>query len=71
MENLQLNTIEAATKESDLVFYLFGCRVAWLREHDRDALEQLLIAQQSEDTYTRSVAQWLVHGLEKSLPAPA
>lgn len=67
----RLGASEAIRNDSDLILYLFGCRVAWLREQDHTALKQLLIAQRSEDTYTRSVAQWLLHGLEKSLPAPA
>lgn len=62
---------EPAIKDSDVILYLFGCRLAWLREQDHSALEQLLMAQQAEDTYTRTVAQWLLQGIEKSLPLPA
>lgn len=67
----RLRASEAIVKDSDLILYLFGCRVAWLREHDGNALERLLMARQAEDTYTRSVAQWLLHGIDRSLPPPA
>ncbi len=78
MKNLDCNatsvavvSAEVTSQDSDLILFLLACRVAWLHEQDRAALDQLWIAQQAEDPDTRLVAQWLLHGIEKPLPPPA
>lgn len=58
-----------ATNQPDLLF-LFACRLAWLREQDRKALERLWAAADSTEPQTHAIAHCLLNGIETPAKRP-